>query len=247
MRLFRKIAGMATRSQHAYEALLKRFTRMRAAALRGADPRAVEGLALLGKRHSSDWEPVLSAYEKGFPFPKRRYRPAAAREAQERSARAVAYRPRSRFLVHPAYPSSTVEGSLEMQCQREGCEWVILNVRKQRRYCSDVCRRTASKLRRAAEQAELEVVTVECAAQGCLARVFQLRPDHRFCSTKCRSASRAPRIRVAYGLRPCEGCDKAFEPKTSRARFCSDRCRVRVWDRRQADLNGDTKPVAINR
>lgn len=237
---------MSSRAQHTYVGLTKRFIRMKLAASERADPRAIEGVALIGKRHSSEWEPVLSAYENGFPFPKRRYRPAAAREVQERAERAAAYRPRSRFLAHPAYPSSTVEGSFEMQCQREGCEQVILAARKQRRYCSDACRRTAAKLRRAAEQVELEVVTVECAAQGCLARVFQLRSDHRFCSTKCRSASRAPRIRVAYGPRPCEGCGNAFEPKTSRARFCSDRCRVRVWDRRQADVNGDTKPVATN-
>lgn len=246
MSRLRKIAVMKTRSQHAYEARLRRFLLMRAAAATGNDPRAAEGLALIQKHYATDWEPVLTAYENGLPFPKRRYQSAGARAAQER-AEAAAFRPRSRHLSHPAYPSETVQGALEMQCHRDGCPEVMVNVRRQRRYCSDKCRKEAARARREAERAEFEAVTVECAVEGCQVRFFQLRPDHRFCSARCRSAGRVPRARVSHAPRPCEGCGEAFKPKTSRSRFCSARCRVRVWDRRQAELNGDTKPVPVIR
>lgn len=179
--------------------------------------------------------------ETGKRLPKGTYRSAAQHHYAIEEARRTRH-PRE-HLGHPLTPYG--EGNLLIgTCTREGCAKTFVTNARQRRFCSRACAQLDQRSQSAAKRARYEATTVACARTGCTERFFQLRPDHLYCSATCRDRSRR-RGRVAHTSRQCDSCGHTFTPKNVRARFCSDRCRVRKWSQIQADMNADTQPVPV--
>lgn len=232
---------MKTRQQREYEARLRAQIRAEMQGPYGEDHLD----ALAEERAFNERMSAVHARvdERGERLPCGEYRAAAEHHFAHREAR------RSR---HPrtlaAHPSSPVAGTdlYTRECEREGCEEHFVTAARQRQFCSETCARKDQRAQAAAKRARYEAATIECARTGCTERYFSLRPDHRYCSARCRDRARI-RTRTQHPARPCESCEKDFVPKNVRARFCSDRCRVRVWGRRKADRDAPTQPIPVQR
>lgn len=165
--------------------------------------------------------------QNGSPLPKGAYRSAAEHHyAYDEFYRRRHYSP---LVAHKSEPVSST-GLWTRGCEREDCEQQFVTSARQRMFCSESCARKDQRVKAAAARARYEALTFECARPACTERLFRLRPDHRYCSSRCRDQARS-RARVQHVARPCEACAEEFVPKNARARFCTDRCRVRVWER----------------
>lgn len=132
---------------------------------------------------------------------------------------------RARGIAHPAAPAG-YDGLWLTECEREGCSRTFHTRARQRRYCSESCRRQvqaqADKERKFLEGMLLKL----CAAENCQKKFVPKRLGHRFCSTSCRQKG----YRQASDLSPvdCLQCGASLAGKTARAKYCTAVCRVRA-------------------
>lgn len=107
------------------------------------------------------------------------------------------------------------------------CQQTFYSPAKQRRYCSDECRRSAEERAEAVDRWMQNLALARCAAPSCESQFRPRRRDHRFCSDACRYAFRNS-FRNLNSSRPCVRCGKPFEAHRSTARYCSGACRVQA-------------------
>lgn len=132
-----------------------------------------------------------------------------------------------RGLAHPAEPLEP--GLWSTVCERDGCETNFITSTRQRRYCSEACRRQVEQAK-AVRAAHLQWLLVrECADPNC-AELFVPNPhrdDHQFCSSRCRK--RAHRANTDLSQLHCAWCGAKLPPgKTRRRIYCGPACRVRA-------------------
>lgn len=132
----------------------------------------------------------------------------------------------SRGLAHPASPAA---GGTEWttRCARTECGRTFLTPTKQRKYCSDECRRQVeqSRARRAAHVEGLLLFT--CAAPNCTEVFMPENAEHQYCSNKCRK--RAHRANSDLSPTRCAWCKIPLPTrKTRRLRYCGATCRKRA-------------------
>jgi predicted nucleic acid-binding Zn ribbon protein len=96
--------------------------------------------------------------------------------------------------------------------------------RADQKYCSDICRLRAWKANHPRKESKL------CAHCG-----EPVSANRKFCSAKCRFVFSARQIKH------CAECGLPLPGKVSAAKFCSDACRRRRWDKEHpptAQFNG---------
>lgn len=133
---------------------------------------------------------------------------------------------RSRGLAHPAVPVDERSG-WEVRCERPGCEVTFLTPTRQRRYCSEQCRRLVEEARAQRREHIEGLLLYTCDAPGCVEVFLPTSPEHRYCSARCRKRAH----RAASDLSPtrCAWCKKPLpKQKTRRLRFCGATCRKRA-------------------
>lgn len=138
---------------------------------------------------------------------------------------------RSRGIAHPAEPVGH-DGMWRTKCERRECNTTFFTVAKQRRFCSDACRRLVQAAADRDRRLREHFATKVCAAGGCGNRFVPKRRGHRFCSSNCRQKG----YRQAGDLSPiaCARCGASIASMTARARYCSARCRVAEARRRKS-------------
>lgn len=154
---------------------------------------------------------------------------------------------RVRGLAHPAIPDDEL-GLWHIVCERPACRDVFVTKSKQRRYCSESCRRLVEQQRARTVDYQSQQLTEVCAAEGCRAPFVRSRVNHLYCSAVC--GQRARRARARCTLPTCLSCDKGMPDRTVRARYCSPACRVRAARARAAAAaaNNDTElPPPVQR
>lgn len=131
---------------------------------------------------------------------------------------------RNRQLAHRSAPLNG-GGGWSSQCARPGCAEVFISPTRQRRYCSDRCRRDETDARARLKRRESALLRFECAAPRCGNSFTPKSPQHVYCSARCRKRGH----RSAGDLSPtnCLLCGGKLLERTQRKRFCSARCRVR--------------------
>lgn len=131
----------------------------------------------------------------------------------------------SRGLAHPAAPVDGGSG-WATPCARDGCEQTFVSPTKQRKYCSDQCRRLVEEARSARNALLQGLLLFECAETRCRNVFLPENAQHQFCSPKCRK--RAYRSSSDLSSTRCSWCKAPLPPrKTRRRRFCDAICRVR--------------------
>ncbi len=142
---------------------------------------------------------------------------------------------RARGIAHPAEPAGH-EGLWRVKCEREECLRSFFTEARQRRFCSESCRRKTQAARAKRQSLIESYLLVVCAAEACGSRFMPKRRGHRFCSSNCRLKG----YREAGDLRPesCALCGDSLAGKTTRARYCSTKCRVTAARRRRSALAG---------
>lgn len=233
---------MKTRSQRAFDARIR--AKIRAAQMKKQEATSDAPLSDQLEERRRLWESFagerwanerieavrVRVDESGNRIPKGAYRSAAEHHFAYGESRRTRH-PR-KVLAHPAMP---VDGSslYTRSCELETCGRAFVTSARQRKFCSDSCARKDQRKQATEAHKRYEAATSPCSRKGCAERFFRLRPDHRFCSARCRDHARQ-RVRVQHQEQPCEACRVMFTPKTVRAKFCSDRCRVRAWSRAKA-------------
>lgn len=135
-----------------------------------------------------------------------------------------------RGIAHPATPND--DGGLwHTPCERAGCEQTFVTKAKQRRYCSDECRRMVERQRARLLEYRSQQVTVTCAAPDCGTVFVRARTDHRYCSRTC--GKRTRRNASHFTFSHCVECGVPLPVLTARARYCGAICRVRANRRKQ--------------
>lgn len=107
------------------------------------------------------------------------------------------------------------------------CQQTFYSPAKQRRYCSDECRRSAEARVEAIDSWMRNLAIAVCNTPGCENEFRAKKKSHRFCSSKCRDKFRNS-FRNLNSTRSCKQCGKPFESQRLTARFCSPSCRVRA-------------------
>lgn len=134
-------------------------------------------------------------------------------------------------IAHPAEPSD--HGGWTTACARSGCGATFASPTRQRRYCSDRCRRLVEVSRRQRMSYMEGLLLTSCEAARCGNVFVPVSPRHRYCSTKCRK--RAHRASSNLGATKCAGCNAEFpEGTTRRRKYCGARCRKRAERSAQA-------------
>lgn len=131
---------------------------------------------------------------------------------------------RRRMHAHKSAPLTGGAG-WSTQCERAGCSEIFITPTRQRRYCSDRCRRDDTEIRGRRNHREGMLLHFECSAPRCRKQFVPRSAEHLYCSTKCRK--RAHRAAGDLGPTTCTTCGTKLLERTQRKRFCSDRCRVR--------------------
>lgn len=134
------------------------------------------------------------------------------------------YRSRARGLSHPAVPNDEF-GLWQINCERPACRGMFVTRSKQRRYCSESCRRFVEQQRAHTAEYQVQQLTAVCAASDCRAPFVRSRVNHFYCSKTC--GQRARRAAGKCALTICLSCGNSMQDRTVRARYCSDACRVR--------------------
>lgn len=163
---------------------------------------------------------------------------AKSREQQAWEARRwdAARRNTPRGIAHPAEPIDDL-GLWQIPCERPGCDTTFVTKTKQRRYCSDTCRREVEATRKRRMDTISKLVAATCARESCDIVFVPRQSRHRFCSTECRVASWRHSGQIALSV--CLECGTPLVSPTTRTRYCGATCRKRS-SRRRAQL-GDTK------
>lgn len=134
-------------------------------------------------------------------------------------------------LAHPAEP---IEGDLwSTPCQRVGCDRVFVSASRQRKYCSDECRRMVEVARHRQAEHVAWLMLRECDAPACTTQ-FPRTTAHtskRYCSEVCRK--RAYRATTDLTPRRCLNCGKLLAARTRRAKYCDAVCRKRAHRERR--------------
>lgn len=154
---------------------------------------------------------------------------------------------RGRGLAHPAAPVASDAG-WQARCERPSCTVTFLTPSRQRRYCSDRCRRLVESARAEKKNRVEALILIDCAGPYCKERFKPHHATHRFCSPVCRV--RSYRVDSDLSSSRCETCKKLLPVnKSRRRRFCDATCRKRAsrvtpqTDTPSASLN-DTHPIA---
>lgn len=133
---------------------------------------------------------------------------------------------RERRLAHPAVPTDSSTG-WETACARPGCTKTFITPTKQRRYCSDACRRTVERDRARREDRIAGLLLFECAAPRCHELFAPTDERHMFCSSRCRK--RAHRASSDLSAPACAQCGAELpETRTRRMQYCGPTCRQRA-------------------
>lgn len=135
---------------------------------------------------------------------------------------------RSRGLAHPAAPQDQGSG-WRTQCARPDCEAEFITPTKQRKFCSERCRRLVAEAREHREITLAGMLLYSCAASRC-SNVFLPDPHnsrHMYCSDRCRK--RAHREDSDLSSPFCAWCKSELPPsKTRRRTYCGATCRKRA-------------------
>jgi len=107
------------------------------------------------------------------------------------------------------------------------CQQTFYSPAKQRRYCSDECRRTTEAQVDAIDSWMRNLAIAVCNTPGCENEFKPKTKSHRFCSTKCRLKFHNS-FRTLTPARTCQSCGSQIEQQISSAKFCSTKCRVRA-------------------
>lgn len=150
-------------------------------------------------------------------------------EMKTRSQREFESRVRSsRGLAHPAAPQDEGSG-WRTRCARPGCEKTFITPTKQRKFCSDRCRRLVAEARERREVMLSGMLMYLCAAAKCN-NVFlpePRNPRHMYCSARCRK--RAYREGSDLSSSFCAWCEHPLPlTKTKRRTYCDATCRKRA-------------------
>jgi len=135
---------------------------------------------------------------------------------------------RSRGLAHPAAPRDEGSG-WRTRCARPECEKTFITPTKQRKFCSDQCRRLVAEARDRRDSTFAGMLLFSCAASRC-DNVFLPdihNPRHMYCSDRCRKRA----YREDSDLSPafCAWCKNPLpESKTRRRTYCGATCRKRA-------------------
>lgn len=128
-------------------------------------------------------------------------------------------------IAHRAEPSD--HGGWNTTCERSNCGKTFASPTRQRRYCSDRCRRLVENARQKRMGFVAGIVLVSCEASRCSNVLVPVSPDHRYCSEKCRK--RGHRASSNLGPTRCAGCGVEFpETATRRRKYCGAKCRKRA-------------------
>lgn len=132
---------------------------------------------------------------------------------------------RARGIAHPSAPAG-YDGLWLTTCERGGCTRTFQTRARQRRYCSEACRRQVQARAEGKRKFREEMALVLCYAEGCTTKFAPKRLGHRFCSTSCRQKG----YRQASDLSPvaCVQCGASLAGRTARAKYCTALCRVRA-------------------
>lgn len=135
---------------------------------------------------------------------------------------------RSRGLAHPAAPQDEGSG-WRTRCARTECVKTFITPTKQRKYCSDRCRRLIAEARERREVTLSGMLLYSCAAAKCN-NVFlpdPRNPRHMYCSARCRK--RAYREDGDLSSSFCAWCKSPLpSAKTKRRIYCGSTCRKRA-------------------
>lgn len=134
---------------------------------------------------------------------------------------------RSRGLAHPAKPTESATG-WHITCERTDCSVSFFTPTRQRRYCSDHCRRLVEQERKARSERLEQLLLQTCSAADCAERFRASSAEHRFCSSACRK--RAHRVASDLSSTICGWCKQLLpEDATRRRVYCDDACRRRAF------------------
>lgn len=143
---------------------------------------------------------------------------------------------RRRAVAHPSEPSD--QGGWRTPCARTGCEETFASPSRQRRYCSDRCRRLVEIARQKRMSFVEGLLLMSCGAPRCREVFVPVCPEHRYCSAKCRK--RAHRASSNLGATRCAWCRTPLpETATRRRKYCGARCSKRA---ERADTPTRQKP-----
>lgn len=132
---------------------------------------------------------------------------------------------RRNAIAHPAAPAENSGWSIT--CERTGCDTTFVSPTRQRKYCSDRCRRLVEKARQRRLSFVEGLLLMGCAAPRCREVFVPVSPEHQYCSAKCRK--RAHRAHSHLGATKCVWCGTALpETATRRRKYCGARCRKRA-------------------
>lgn len=128
-------------------------------------------------------------------------------------------------IAHPAEPSD--HGGWNTICERSGCAKTFASPTRQRRYCSEQCRRLVEVARQKRMTFVEGLLLMSCAAPRCNEVFVPVSPEHRHCSAKCRK--RSHRASSNLGATTCAWCDTPLPASATRRRkFCGARCGKRA-------------------
>lgn len=143
---------------------------------------------------------------------------------------------RRNAIAHPAAPAENSGWSIT--CERTGCNKTFVSPTRQRKYCSEPCRRMVEKARQHRMSFVEGLLLMSCAAPRCREVFVPVSPEHQYCSSKCRK--RAHRASSNLGATACAWCGTPFSEATTRRRkYCGARCRKRA---ERADAHTRQKP-----
>lgn len=143
---------------------------------------------------------------------------------------------RRNAITHPAEPHDN--GGWSTPCARTSCSQTFASPSRQRRYCSDRCRRLVEAARQKRMTYVEGMLLLSCEAARCTNVFIPISPEHRYCSTKCRK--RAHRACSNLRATRCTWCAVLLpESSTRRRLYCGARCRKRA---ERADSQPAAKP-----